>query len=155
MPALIARSQKDGSVTWQQAFTSAGAQAPVLAAGMVIVAHDSTTISAYDQATGKKKWDAMVANAQAYSSPLTFSGGCNNDSVPTVMNPRTTIAAALASQTLVVAGADVIHVLKLETGKEQWSGAPATTMPPYRDPVIVGDTAYVMDQTGLVQLESK
>ena len=156
MPAaLVARSQKDGTVAWQQPFTSAGAQAPVLAGGLVIVTHDFTTISAYDQKTGKKQWDAMVANAQSFSTPLTFSGGCNNDSVPTVMNPRTTIAAALASQTLVVTGSDVIHVLKLTNGKEQWSGAPATTMAPYRDPVIVGETVYVMNQTGLAQLESK
>ncbi|HVY45070.1 MAG TPA: PQQ-binding-like beta-propeller repeat protein [Minicystis sp.] len=153
MPALTARKQTDGTVAWQKSFTSAGAQAPVLAGHAVIVAHDLTTITAFDAATGGKLWDAMVMGAQAYATPLSFSGGCHNDSVPTVMNPTTTLAAARASDTLVAAAQDGMHLLSLTDGSEQWSGVPANATAPFRDPVVVGSTIYVMDQQGLTQLE--
>jgi hypothetical protein len=151
-PALTARSQSDGSVVWQTPIASAGGQAPVLANDAVIIAHDFDQIDAYDAATGVSRWSTMAAGSQGFQSPLMFSGGCVNG-VGTLINPTTQLAAAVGSGTLIVAGSDAVHVLALADGTEHWSGVPANATAPFRDPVIVGSTVYMMDSTGLMQLE--
>ena len=46
-----------------------------------------------------------------------------------------------------------MHVLALVSGMDLWHGAPAMAMGPVRNPVIVGNTVYVVDgMNGLLAL---
>ncbi len=60
---------------------------------------------------------------------------CPSANQPVSAPLSTTLAAATASDTLVVTGSDAIHVLSLATGIEQVQVAIANAF----DPIIVGD----------------
>lgn len=150
---LTARSQGDGSVVWTQTLSSPGVQAPVLAAGRVIVA-DATGVHAFDAATGDPAWTADVTGAASRAGSQALSGGCMGTA--TLYSgtgvPTTTLAAALASGTLVVTSAAGISILSLDDGSEVWSGAVDGAMGAVREPVLVGDRMYVLDSGGLIAL---
>ena len=154
---LVARKQKDGTMAWSAAVQGAGTQAPVLAAGLAIVAGDSG-VSAFVAATGAQKWTAAVTGAAAQAFALQFEGGCVPGtsiwSGSSFGSPvaTTTLAAAPAADALVVTAADGIHMLTLSTGMETWKGMPAQAMGEVRNPIIVGGTVYVVDGGGLLSL---
>src|SRR6185437_7357324 len=72
---LMARKQADGTMAWSAALTGAGTQAPLLAAGKVVVA-TAQGVSSFDAATGKAGWTASINGAAAQAFDLMFSGGC-------------------------------------------------------------------------------
>lgn len=140
---LVARKQADGSKAWSQAVMSPGAQAPVLANGLVIVG-TATGVSAFDAKTGAPSWQAPMAGAAARAYTIDITNGCSG--LQHLGAPiATTLAAALPSNTLVVTAADGVHVLSLSNGMEQWKGAVPGAKNPVHDPVLVGNTVYVID----------
>ena len=141
--AVVARSQKDGSVKWSKPLAGAGAQAPVLAGGMVIAA-GASGVSSFDGVSGAPVWSASLTGAAAMGWQGTLTNGCGgsqNEGAATA----TSMAAAIPSGTLVVTASDGVHVLSLATGKDQWHGAVPGAVNPVHDPVLVGDTVYVVD----------
>ena len=134
---LVARSQSDGAVAWQVTPEgSVGGQPPVLAGGLCIVG-TGTKVIAYDAPSGAVAWSTDVAGAgqPAYGTP-----------------PKTTMAAALASNTLVVLAADA-YVLDLTSGSITWSG-PIDQAQGAAEPVLVGNRLYVVDFGGLTAVQS-
>ncbi len=153
---LVARNETDGTVAWSASlvpdasFAQVGAQAPVLANGLAIVA-TSAGIVAFDASTGSPAWTSTVV-APAVAFPSIVTNGCGGN-VPTGGARATTMAAALASGALVVtapAGIDFVSLgdghlmgtIQLDAG---FSGA--------HDPVVVGNRLYVVDATGVDALE--
>jgi hypothetical protein len=138
---LVARSQSDGQIVWSQDVSrikldendpygilsiSNIMQAPVIASGKVIVAVDQGIV-AYDAQTGAQKW----------LSPMT--GIAVPSGIVTIM------AAALSSNTLVVTAQKDIHILSLDDGHSTWTGRPESIKYGMVDPVIIGNTLYVVD----------
>jgi hypothetical protein len=154
---LVARKQIDGTMAWSASVPSAGTQAPVVAAGKVVVAGNQAVL-AFDAATGKPAWSAPITGAEAQAFDLQFSGGCVAGSGQWSGNAfgttiaTTTLAAALGSGTLVVTASDGIHLLALATGSETWSGMPAQAVGAVKNPSIVNGAVYVIDQGGLLAL---
>jgi hypothetical protein len=143
---LVARNQSDGSVAWTQPLNSPGAQAPVLAAGMVIVATAGGILS-FDQTSGMPDWTAPITGA---ATAKQFNGTvpnttCGSGTVDDISNISTTMAAALGTGTLVVTAGSTIYVLALDTGSELWSGTLAQAVGNVHDPIIVGSSVYVLD----------
>jgi hypothetical protein len=150
---LVARSQKDGTKAWSAALTAPGVQAPVLAGGKVIVATGAGVL-AFDGATGKSAWAAPAVMAAQQRFMSTVTNGCAGTvSVGGAVN--TSMAAALASDTLVVTAADGIHLLSLSTGTESWHGTPDGGGLGLRDPVLIGHLVYVVDGVNLVAMQGK
>lgn len=141
--ALVARSQKDGSVTWTKPLAGAGAQAPVLASGLVIAA-GSAGVSAFDAKTGADAWSTPMTGAAARAYSMTITNGCSG-SQNLGAAIATTIAAAVPSNTLVVTASDGVHVLSLTTGQDTWNGKIPGAKNVVHDPVIVGKSVYVVD----------
>lgn len=141
--AVVARSQADGSVTWTKPLAGAGAQAPVLAAGLAIAA-GSAGVSAFDAKTGADAWSTPLTGAAAKSYTMVITNGCSG-SQNLGAAIATTMAAAVPSGTLVVTASDGVHVLSLETGTDTWSGKVPGTTNVVHDPVIVGKSVYVVD----------
>ncbi len=145
--ALVARKQQDGSVAWSKTLTGAPSiQAPVLAAGLVVVA-EADGIDAYDPASGSLVWNAPGIDAvqTAFTETLnTYFDACGGaDSVSTLAD--TSLAAATGSNTLVVAATDGVHILSLDDGSAVWAGKVAGTTGPLKNPVILGKTLYAID----------
>jgi len=154
---LVARKESDGTTAWSATVMGAGTQAPVLASGLAIVAGQDG-IHAFTASDGMPKWSAMAAGAAAHAFALGFSGGCvagsemwsgSSFGAPVA---TTTLAAAPASDTIVVTAADGIHILKLSTGVELFKQQPAMAMGAVMNPIIVGKTVYVVDGSGLLSL---
>ncbi len=150
---LVARGQTDGANSWEAPLTGAGAQAPVLAAGLVIVATNAAIV-AFDDKTGTQKWSTPLTGAAATAPSITFSGGCAGP-VAEAYGGVTTLAAALSSGTLVVTAFDGLHLLDLATGKETFKGAVDKAVGAAKNPVVVGNRLYLVDSSGLLALESK
>ena len=157
---LVARKQSDGTKAWSAATMGAGTQAPLLAAGKVIVA-GAQGITSFDAKTGTPGWTAPVMGAAAQAFNLMFGGGCVAGSGQWSANEfgtavaTATLAAALGSDTLVVTATDGIHLLSLATGMETWKGMPAQAMGSVSNPVVVGNMVYVVDTSGLLALTAK
>ena len=141
--AVVARSQKDGSISWSQPLTGAGAQAPVLANGLAIAA-GSTGVSAFDAKSGAPAWATPLTGAAARAYTMVITNGCSG-SQNLGAAIATSLAAAVPSGTLVVTASDGIHVLSLATGQDQWHGAVPGAKNRVHDPVIVGNAVYVID----------
>jgi outer membrane protein assembly factor BamB len=141
--ALVARSQKDGSSKWSKPLAGAGAQAPVLANSLVIVA-DAAGVSAFDATTGSPAWSTPVTGAAAAAYQGTITNGCSGSQNEGAA-VATSLAAAVPSGTLVVTASDGIHVLSLATGQDKWHGAVPGATNAVHDPVLVGDMVYVVD----------
>ncbi len=135
---LVARNQSDGSVAWTASPMGLQFQAPVLADGLAIVG-TSTAVIAFDAATGKQKW----------SAPLPISSF-------NVQTPGSTnLAAALASDTLVVASGTTLAVVALESGKVlSMDPIPGENGGAAAEPVLVGSRVYLVDATGLLALDA-
>jgi outer membrane protein assembly factor BamB len=153
---LVARKESDGTVQWSRslagdaAFAEVGAQAPVLADGLAIVA-TSSGIVAVDAATGAMRWTSSVV-APAYSFPSVITNGCGG-AIPSGGARETTMVAALASAALVVTASTGIEFVSLADGRSL--GAITLDAGPggVHDPIVVGSRLYVVDATGLVALE--
>ncbi len=157
--SVVARSEADGGVVWSTPLAGASAQAPALAGGLVLVGTPSG-VTALNGATGASMWTAPVAGAAVTPGTLTFTGGCDGP-----MNvyaafafggaaiPTTTLAVALGSGTVVVTGSAGLDVLSLAGGQTVWSGTVSQASGRLRDPVLVGNRVYVMDDTGLLALQ--
>lgn len=141
--AVVARKQVDGSVAWTQPLAGAGAQAPVLAAGLAIAA-GASGVSAFDAKTGAPAWSTPITGAAAQPYSMTITNGCSG-SQDLGAAIATTLAAALPSGTLVVTANDGVHVLALATGVDEWNGKISGAKYTVHDPVIVGDMVYVVD----------
>lgn len=140
---VVARKQTDGSVSWMQPVTGAGAQAPVLAAGLAIVAA-TMGVSVFDAMTGKPGWSTPLTGAAAPPFLGGITNGCAGaQSYGGVM--ATTLAAAVPSGTLVVTASDGIHLLSLSTGMDVWHGPVMGATNAVHDPVLVGKNVYVVD----------
>jgi hypothetical protein len=149
---LVARNQSDGRVAWMATVMGAGTQAPVLAAGRVIVA-GSAGVMAFDAATGMPAWTAAMISASEPPTTTSFTGGCAG--LVSVGGPiLTSMAAALGSNTLIVTARDGVHVLSLTDGTDRWHGAIAGAMGAVHDPVPIGNVVYVTDSMGLMALRS-
>ena len=140
---VVARKQTDGTVAWTKPLAGAGAQAPVIAGSIVIVA-STQGISSFDAKTGAPGWSAPITGAAAQAYSLTITNGCSG-SQNLGAAIATTMAAAIPSGTLVVTASDGVHVLSLETGQDKWSGKIAGAKYTVHDPVIVGKNVYVVD----------
>jgi outer membrane protein assembly factor BamB len=165
---LFARRATDGSVVWSKAVGGAGRQAPVLAKDLVVVG-GAAGVMAFDATTGNAAWVAQLPGAAVPKSTFNAGNGhYGNETVWTAafvdeqrgkIAPTTTMAAALASSTLVVTAADGIHVLGLADGREQWRGVPDQAQGRLREPIVMGNRVYVIDtpsdagQAGLIALE--
>jgi outer membrane protein assembly factor BamB len=126
-----------------QAVSGAGAQAPVLATGLAIVA-GTTGVSAFDATSGKPVWSTPLTGAAAQAFVGMINNGCaGTQTYGGAM--ATTLAAAVPSGTLVVTASDGIHVLSLTTGQDQWHGAVMGATNVVHDPVLVGKNVYVVD----------
>jgi hypothetical protein len=145
MSTLVARKQGDGSVAWSVDLPNGGgAQAPVLAGGLVIVA-TATGIVAVGQADGKPAWkNAVSAPASPSNTPI--SNGCGGLQ-PLRNLPTTSLAVALGSGTLVAVQGTDVTVMALETGATKWTGK-QNVMGSLVNPVIVGNRLYVVNQNG-------
>lgn len=153
---LTARSQVDGAVVWTVAVAGLGAQAPVLAAGAVIVGSQAG-VEAFDPATGAPLWTAPVMGAAVFLPTISFSGGCDTGTQQSGSFggvPTANLAAALGSNTLIAAGYDGLHVLDLTSGAELWTGVIEGSVGSVRDPVVVGDRVYVVDGAGVIALQA-
>lgn len=153
-PALVARSETDGSIAWSASIQGAMAaevstSPPVLAAGLVIIG-TSDHVLAFDAMTGKASWSTMVQGAgqHGYDQNTVDFLSCPQAEEPMASLAPTTLAAATSSNTLVVTGSSAISVLSLTTGTVLGTYALMGAF----DPVLVGDRLYVLDyaQTGAV-----
>lgn len=148
-PTLVARTITDGSIAWKTAITTTeaemGSSPPLLAAGVVIVG-TATDALAFDHATGKPVWSAKLPGAGRHAfdqSTINFVS-CPAAGEPVATLAGTTMAAATASNTLVVTANDAIHVLTLDKGTEIGTHPLKNVF----DPIIVGDRLYVLDASG-------
>jgi hypothetical protein len=150
-PALVARSETDGSVAWsapiQGMAAAVSTSPPVLAAGLVIVA-TTDHVLAFDAMTGKAAWSTMVQGAgqHGYDQNTVDFLSCPQAQEPMASLAPTTLAAATSSNTLVVTGSTAISVLSLSTGAVLGTYALMGAF----DPVLVADRLYVLSygQTG-------
>jgi hypothetical protein len=150
---LVARSETDGSSVWSVAVSGAGAQAPVQADGKVIVA-TSAGVLAFDAASGKPAWSASAIMAAEPAVRSIITNGCGG-TIAVGGATRTSMAAALASNNLVVAASDGIHLLSLSTGMETWHGSLEGGAADLHDPVPIGHTLYVINGNQLVALQGQ
>jgi hypothetical protein len=157
---LVARNEIDGAIAWTAAVTGAGVQAPAVAGSLVVLATQAG-VQAFDAASGASRWSATVPGAGVPPTVITFTGGCKGDfttwaslNVGASALPTTSLAVALASQTVVVTAPDGIHILALGTGMEVWKGAVAQATGRLRDPVLVGKRVYAMDDGALIALDA-
>ena len=153
MTKLVARKETDGSVAWSVPVMNAGSQAPVLAMGGVMIATQSN-VACYDAPTGTPGWTHPITGAGQPLDTLSFSGGCVGMSVAQSQHPTTFLAAALASQTLVVTASDGIHVLNMTDGTEVWTGKVPMAAGFVNNPVLVGKRVYVEDGQALYALDA-
>lgn len=143
---VVARKQSDGSIAWSSPAAGAGAQAPVLANHLVIVA-TPTNVVAFDAMSGAPAWKTPITGAAAQPYVRQISNGCAG--LQTLGGASiTTLAAAVPSATLVVTASDGVHVLSLTDGSEKWTGKIPGAKSPVHDPVLVGKTVYVIDSAG-------
>lgn len=153
---LVALAQSDLHVAWSAPVTNPGEQAPVVANGLVIIG-TASGVEAYDAATGTNRWSSTMSGVAAHWYSSSQSGACGSVLIPVASGPTTTIAAALASRTLVVTASDGIHILALGTGADLWHARPAGIPGSVGNPVIVNDPAtgavvYVEDGARLYAL---
>lgn len=140
---LVARKQADGTKAWSVPAANAGAQSPVLANHLVIIATQANVV-AVDATTGTAAWTSPVVGAAAQPYQRQISNGCSG--LQTLGAATiTTLAAALPSGTLVVTASDGIHVLALKDGSAKWSGKIPGAKFAVHDPVLVGKMVYVID----------
>ncbi len=140
---IVARKQTDGSVGWMQALAGAGAQAPVIASGLVIAA-GTMGVSAFAAMTGQPAWSTPITGAAAQPFVGTITNGCAGSQMYGGAM-ATTLAAAIPSGTLVVTAPDGIHVLSLTMGQDLWHGPVMGATNTVHDPVLVGKNVYVVD----------
>ncbi len=144
-PALVARSETDGSKAWSapiQAMAAAvSTSPPVLASGLVIVA-TSDHVLAFDATTGTVAWSTMVQGAgqHGYDQNTVDFLSCPQAQEPMASLAPTTLAAATSSNTLVVTGSTAISVLSLSNGVVLGTYPLMAAF----DPVLVGDRLYVL-----------
>lgn len=154
--SLVARAQSDLHVVWSVSVTNPGEQAPVLANGLVLIATDAD-VEAYSAQSGHKAWtSAALSGAAAHWSNTSQGSTCGYVTIPESQGPTATMAAALASRTLVVTAFDGVHVLSLADGHDVWHG-PVAGSSGLGNPIIVNDPAtgaivYVTDFAKLYAL---
>ena len=141
--SVVARSQQDGTVKWSSPLTGAGAQAPVLAAGLVVAA-GSSAVSAFNATTGAPAWSTPMTGAATHAFQNAVTNGCAGTSTAGGA-VATSLAAAVPSGTLVVTASDGVHILSLSTGADQWHGMIQGAKYAVHDPVLVGSVVYVVD----------
>jgi len=146
---LVARAQNNGNVVWSTPIAGAtvSVQAPVLAAGLVIVA-TASDVRAFDAVTGLLTWTApnIRAKADLFSPTGSFDNCPAAEAAAQFATfPDTTLAAALGSNTLVVTAQDALHVLSLSTGADLQHAPIANVQGPLKNPIIVGHRVYVID----------
>jgi len=151
---LVARKETDGSIAWSEALMGAGSQAPVIAMGNIMVA-TQTDVECFDGPSGAPGWTHKIAGAGQPLTTLSFSGGCLGMSVAQSQHPLTFLAAALASQTLVVTAFDGIHVLRMTDGTEVWTGKVPMAPGAVNNPVLVGKRLIVEDGQALYALDAQ
>lgn len=149
---IVARSQADGAVVWSKPLAPAqiGGQAPVLANGLAIVATTQGLVAVH-ASDGTPAWTAPKVSA----AQIPFAGAIGNGCGGTVATGgafATSMAASLASGTLVVTANDGVHLVALATGADMIAYAPDGGAFGLHDPVIVGKTVYVIDSTGVLAL---
>lgn len=152
-PALVARSETDGSIAWsapiQGMAASVSTSPPVLAAGLAILA-TTDHVLAFDAMTGKAAWSTMVQGAgqHGYDQNTVDFLSCPQAQEPMASLAPTTLAAATSSNTLVVTGSTAISILSLATGSVLGTYPLMSAF----DPVLVGDRLYVLNygQAGAV-----
>ena len=159
-PSLVARKTSDGAIAWSAPLATdafkVGSQPPLLARGSVVIAAGDQ-VRSFDAATGKPGWTATIARASFTSNPGTSINfvSCPSAGEPAGSPLLTTLAAATASNTLIVTGGDAIHVLSLDSGAEQGKVALANAW----NPIVIGDQLYVIASgasgTQLVAYRSK
>ena len=144
-PVLVARNETDGAVAWKVSLTgdaqTIGSQPPLLALGRVVIGTVDHVL-AFDAATGKPAWSAPLVRAALHGSDNATVNfvSCPSAGEPNASPITTTLAAATASNTLIVTAADAIHVLSLDSGIELGKHALAQAT----NPIIVGDRLYVV-----------
>jgi hypothetical protein len=151
---LVARKETDGSIAWSAPLMGAGSQAPVIAMGNIMVA-TQTDVECFDGPSGAPGWTHKIAGAGQPLTTLSFSGGCLGMSVAQSQHPLTFLAAALASQTLVVTAFDGIHVLRMTDGTEVWTGKVPMAPGAVHNPVLVGKRLIVEDGQALYALDAQ
>ncbi|MEP6691654.1 MAG: Ig-like domain-containing protein [Gemmatimonadaceae bacterium] len=156
---LVARAQSDLRVIWSKTVSGPGEQAPVIANGLVIIG-TSSRVEAYDAATGSARWTSgALSGADAHWGATTQGGSCGTTPIPEgTYYSTTTLAAALPSNTLVVAAQDGLHLLSLATGAEIWKGTVSGASGRVRNPVLVNDPVqgpilYVVDYNAVYALK--
>jgi hypothetical protein len=156
---LVARAQSDLHPVWSVPVTTPGEQAPVLANGLVIIA-TSKGVEAHNPSSGALVWTSpSLSGVDAHWSETYQGGNCGDIQIPVSYGATTTMAAALASKTLVVVANDGFHILLLSTGADQWHGAVSGISGQVANPIIVNDpagggaTVYVVDYQGLYALK--
>ena len=152
---LVARATTDGAVAWSKPLAPdaqgvvVGSQAPVLANGLVIVA-TSAGIVAVRGDTGKDAWKSpAVAYASSFAGAI--GNGCGGN-IAAGGARQTTMAAALATSTLVVTAQDGLHILSLADGSDTYKLVLDGGFAGLRDPVLVGKTVYVVASEGVIAL---
>ena len=144
MPALIARKQADGTLAWSAAVPGAGAQAPALAGGLVLVGTTSG-LMAFDLQSGASKWTTMMPNGYAAPAQLTVGNGCAGTQ-PLGNLPDTAIAIAAGSGTIVVAAGQKVSLLSLADGKVLSEVTPDGVTGTLVNPILVGKRVYVVER---------
>ena len=157
--ALVAYKESDGSMAWRAPLsvprTSVGAQSPLVAGGLVVVATVDHVL-AFDATSGAAAWSNPLKGAAApgFDNVINFVS-CPSAGEPAASPVIAKLAAASASATLVATASDGIHTLSLATGAEVDKDTQHTAA---YNPIIVGDRLYVLESspTGvqLVALQS-
>jgi outer membrane protein assembly factor BamB len=143
--SITARKEADGSAAWTTPVDTPSVQAPVVAAGLVIVATQND-VRAFRASSGQLAWTAANISAHTTAPPQDKSfNNCPQSTLHVAFMLETTLAAAVGSNSLVVTASDAIYVLSLDDGSVLWHGTPGSVTGPTRNPVIVGHTLYVVD----------
>lgn len=126
---VVARDLASGEVAWSQTVGWARGTPPAIGDDRVLV-HARDALRAFDRATGAPAWSVPLPR----TTPLVQS--------------MTTVAIALGSHTVVVTSEARVVVLRLDDGKEVWSGAVATGPGAVAtSPIVVGRRVYVVFRT--------
>lgn len=129
---LTAVSLDDGSTAWEQASVGAGDAPPVGFDDAIYVAGGASVgaarISAFDAATGERRWAKSPESAASSTSGL-----------------------AVSADVVAYAGNDrLLHVLDRADGTERWTALLGNLPSPVSVPLVDGDAVFVVDFSGTV-----
>jgi PQQ-like domain len=143
--ALVARKQSDGSVGWSADLGSgAGAQAPAIADGTVIVGTQGG-LFAFTATDGTPRWNTAAPSGYAGPASLTITNGCGGQQ-PVGNLPDTAIAIADGSGTVVVTQGKDVFIVSLSSGQVASQITPDAVTGTLVDPIIVGKRVYVVER---------